>query len=267
MAMSGISSAPPTEGAVVRGGVLGEDRADEGGIEPVEPAHVGRGEAAELVLVQQALQRGIGHGASTHSRWPKPRSRRIVEVDAGGEVLGPRVGPLLEPAGRVADVDGMGHVPHLPFVVVLAAVDAAALAVGEPVVVAAALQVGGRAHGGELVPVDGAVRAGEGDTGARGARKAVDAGGVGARRRRRTSAAASGRAGSRSTRGRRTSRPSAGGTARTSRDRASGPSSTGASRIPVADRVLRRVRSLPMRRRRCGPCPTSGRALPPMCRG
>jgi len=112
----------------------------------------------------------------------EPSIVRVVDVDARGEVLGPRIGSWHEPASRIADLGRMRHVPDLSLVVLLAAVNPAATAVIEAIVVAPALQVSGPAHRGEEELIDGAVRAGQRDSGVSGSWQAIDAIGRGVSR-------------------------------------------------------------------------------------
>jgi hypothetical protein len=67
----------------------------------------------------------------------------VVQVDAGGKLLSPSIGPLSEPAARITNIDWVRYIPDFTFVEILTPVHAAAQPISETVVVTTALQVHG----------------------------------------------------------------------------------------------------------------------------
>jgi hypothetical protein len=67
----------------------------------------------------------------------------VIQVDAGSKLFSPRIGPLSEPAARIANFDWVRYIPDFTFVEIFPAIHAAAQSVGETVVVTTALQVHG----------------------------------------------------------------------------------------------------------------------------
>ena len=74
---------------------------------------------------------------------PEAAIGRVVQVDASGKLLSPRIGSLLKPASRINNIDWVRYIPDFTFVVVLTPVHAASKSVGETVVLATTLQVHG----------------------------------------------------------------------------------------------------------------------------